>query len=172
MKEENGKSFVDELVRSSLMTKVANAARPRPGQSGKPLLPRSITDFMESRQRESTKGFMEIAPFFVKGLKRKGMKTLTIGTLRDCLQSTAVAKQYFPNISQERWTALGNGIVQKGKDENLDMSVVEHWLETRDEAAARVFDDSMFDGLEGLTADDADDTDEPNEPETAKAATA
>lgn len=151
---EGGRDFVDDLVNSALMTKIANAARPRPGQTGVPILPRTLADFMEGGRRESIKGFTEIAPLFVKRLKAKGMKNINPAMLRECIQSTAIAKQYFPNVSQENWIRLANGVVQLGEAKKLDMSVVKHWIETRDEAGARVIDDSVLaDVLAGLGAE-------------------
>jgi len=146
---ENGQNFVAELVSAMLTTRVANAARPRDGQTGVPILPRSLADFMEGGRRESTKGFMDVAPAFVKELKRKGMKQLTVAMLRECLQSTATARQYFPKISQEAWVKLGNIIIAMGEKQGHDMSVPRHWVETRDEASARVVDDSVLEGLFG-----------------------
>ncbi len=144
---ENGREFVDDLVISALMTKVGNAGRPREGQTGVPILPKSLADFMEGGRKESTKGFMDVAPNFVKLLKANGMKNITTPMLRECIQSTIIAEQYYPDVSQERWVKLGNGIVAMGKAKKLDMSVVEHWIETRDEAPGRHVDDSVLDSV-------------------------
>lgn len=148
---EGGQAFIDELIISALMTKVANSARPRSGQTGMPILPRSLADFMEGGRRESTKGFMEVAPAFVKKLKAKGMKNITVAMLRECVQSKAIAEQYFPKVTQEAWTKLANAIVAMGEAKKLDMSVVKHWIDTRDEAGMKVVDDDALLGvLEGL----------------------
>ena len=144
---DGGTAFIDEMLQNALMTKVANAARPKDGQVGAPVLPKSVADFMEGARRESLKGYQAVAMIFVKKMKKKGMKTLTPVQLRECLQSAATANQYYPNVSQTFWEKLANGIIQLGEKKKLDMQPVKHWLETRDEASARVVDDDMLAGI-------------------------
>jgi len=112
--------------------------------------PATITDFLESRRgRETLKAFSEIAPLFVKALRKKGITFMTAQILRQTLQSKQFAEVQFEKIPQDAWQKVLDGMIVKSKAEGHDPQILINWKDTRD--STEVAD------IGELTAEDFDD---------------
>jgi len=147
---EKGGEFIRSAITDVFMAKVANACRPRADGTTAPTIPFEISDFLESRRgRESLKAFSEIAPAFVKALRKKGIKFMTAQLLRQTLQSKQFAETQFEKIPQEAWEKVLDGMAIKAKAEGHDPAVLVNWRETRNSTEVAEIGD--------LTAEDFDD---------------
>lgn len=98
--------------------------------------------------RESIKAFSELAPSVVKNLKKRGLKTITTGILKACLQSAAFAGDTYGMVAQESWAGLLDIMVAEARDRKLDPAVLENWKATRDTTEITMPDEVDFEGLE------------------------
>ncbi len=130
---DKGGDFIRAIITDTFISKVANACRPRADGTTAPTIPFEIMDFLESRRgRESLKAFSEIAPRFVKALRKKGISYMTAQLLRQTLQSKQFAETQFEKIPQEAWQKVLDGMVVKAREAGLDPAVLVNWQETRD----------------------------------------
>jgi len=147
---EKGSEFIRSAITDVFMAKVANACRPRADGTTAPSIPYEITDFLESRRgRETLKAFSEIAPLFVKALRKKGITFMTAQILRQTLQSKQFAEVQFEKIPQDAWQKVLDGMIVKSKAEGHDPQILINWKDTRD--STEVAD------IGELTAEDFDD---------------
>ncbi len=130
---DKGGDFIRAIITDTFISKVANACRPRADGTTAPTIPFEIMDFLESRRgRESLKAFSEIAPRFVKALRKKGISYMTAQLLRQTLQSRQFAESQFEKIPQEAWQKVLDGMIVKAREAGLDPAVLINWQETRD----------------------------------------
>lgn len=130
---EKGGEFIRDAITDVFMAKIANACRPRADGTTAPTIPYEIMDFLESRRgRETLKAFSEIAPIFVKALRKKGIRFMTAQLLRQTLQSKQFAESQFEKIPQEAWQKVLDGMIVKAKSEGHDPAVLVDWKQTRD----------------------------------------
>lgn len=148
---EKGGEFIRSAITDVFMSKVANACRPRPDGTVATTIPFTIEDFIESRRgRENLKAFSEIAPIFVKALRKKGIKYMTPGLLRQTLQSTAFAETQFEKIAQAAWQKVLDAMIVKAKAGGFDPAILQNWKDTRDSVEVEEIDDLDLDDLDSL----------------------
>lgn len=148
---DKGSNFIRQVITDNFMSKVANACRPRPDGSVAASMPLEIEDFIESQRGGGLlKAFSEIAPLFVKALRKKGIKYMTSQLLRQTLQSRAFAETQFEKIGQEQWEKVLDGMVVKATKEGHDPAILQDWKATRDSTEVTEVEDidlSEFDEL-------------------------
>ncbi len=148
---EKGAEFIRDCITAVFMAKVANACRPRVDGSTAPSIPYEITDFLESRRgRENLKAFSEIAPIFVKALRKKGIKYMSAQLLRQTLQSKQFAEAQFEKIPQEAWGKVLDGMIVKAKSEGHDPAILVNWKETRESTAVAEIEDIALEEFDNL----------------------
>lgn len=148
---DKGGEFIRSAITDVFMSKVANACRPRPDGTTATTIPFSIEDFIESRRgRESLKAFTEVASAFVKALRKKGIKFMTPGLLRQTLQSKAFAVTQFEKINQDAWQKVLDAMIVKAKAAGLDPAILVNWKETRDSVEVIEIEDLDLDDLDSL----------------------
>lgn len=144
---EKGQRFVADTIHDHFLNKAANSVRIRPDGSVPASVPESLEDFITSlKGREGLKTFTEIAPAFVKALKKKGIKFMTPALLRQTLQSAQFAAGQFEKISQESWVTIIDKMIAYSKEKGLDPQILNSWKETRDAKLAAEIDDDMISG--------------------------
>ncbi len=129
-----GQQYVVDTVINSMINKLANAVRPR-GDAGtvSASVPGTVEDFITSNRVEGILlAFRKLAPVYVKVLKKKGLKFITEGILRQTLQSAAFAEQQFPKIGQDKWQAVLDNMVATATSEGIAVGILTEWKETRD----------------------------------------
>lgn len=153
-----GLQFVRDAVLQNMRTKIANAARPDKDMQPKGTIPFTIQDFIEDRSPDGMmKAFNTVGPNAVTALREKGMSFMNLALLKQLLMSAAFAETQFPKIKQEIWVNVGNLIIKMARDKSLDVSMIENWLATRDNAAASEIENIDISALEtGMAKVDAD----------------
>lgn len=153
-----GLQFVRDAVLQNMRTKIANAARPDKDMQPKGTIPFTIQDFIEDRSPDGMmKAFNTVGPNAVTALREKGMSFMNLALLKQLLMSAAFAETQFPKIKQDIWVNVGNLIIKMARDKSLDVSMIENWLATRDNAAASEIADIDLSALEtGMAKVDAD----------------
>ena len=148
---EKGGEFIRSAITDVFMSKVANSCRPRPDGTTATTIPFSIEDFIESRRgRESLKAFTEVASAFVKALRKKGIKYMTPGLLRQTLQSKAFAATQFEKINQNAWQKVLDAMIVKAKAAGHDPAILVNWKDTRDSVEVVEIEDLDLDDLDSL----------------------
>lgn len=154
---EGGADYIQSAILSNVVAKLRNAVRPRSTGTAAASVPFTVTDFItSSRGGETLATFKKLSGLFVKALKKKGVTFMTNQLLRQTLQSSAFAEEQFPKFPQTAWTGVLNAMIVKAKAEKLDPSILENWLETRDNVELTVQDID----LSNFALDDIDDNDE------------
>jgi len=153
-----GDQFVRDQVASTLMNKLANAARPRGddtavGQS----VPFSVADFIERADRDQGLTFFrEHAGSYVKALNKLfKRKVMNATLLRQVLASRAFAEQQFPKVQQSQWEGLLRKMIQQAEQAGEDPGIVRVWLETRDETQIDIESDWDMDDFESMLSAEA-----------------
>lgn len=168
--EESHVNAVRDLVAEAFAAKVANSVRPRGDEtiiSG--AMPRDIADFIENRKMRGTlKTFNELAMTYVKALRKKGLKELSVPQFRQCLLSSDYAETHFTNLKQELWEQVLGLMIADAKKKQLDASILENWAETRNENEIEEVTEIDLSDLSGLMTVE-DETVEPAEPEMTDA---
>lgn len=145
-----GQAFVKDAAERMLFAKVVNAVRPR-DDGAEISVPFTIEEYITSkRATDSLSAFNEIAPIYVKALKKKGLTRLTAAILRDTLSSKANAEQFFPKIPQGMWVEVLRMMAKKAETEKLDPSIYAVWERDRDQAAGHSEIDNL--NLDDLAA--------------------
>ncbi len=152
---EKGAAFIREAVVSNFLAKLANAVRPRSAGQSAPSAPFTVEDFITSaRAAESLASFRELAPQYVKALKKKGLSIITSPILRQVLTSAQFAEQQFPHIDGAKWDGVLAKMIAKAKVKGLDPGIMEHWVSTRAETEINMGDFDL-DGLDVLMEEEA-----------------
>lgn len=148
-----GAEFIRNSVIDSLAAKVANGIRPKGEETTLGTnYPRTFEDFITNRRGGAPgemKAFNTFAPDIVKTLRGKGL-VLDKAKLRMIFASKAAAEAEFPKIKQEVWTRLISAIIVKAEAERMDTSILNHWLEARDETEIDIRDELDISDLEGI----------------------
>ncbi len=150
---EKGAAYIRETITDSFLTKIANAARPKPnGSIG--TLPKTVEEYIERRKgKESLKVFTELAPGYVKALREKGLRVLTQQLLRQVLQSAVFSTQFNPALEDKgTWNTVLTKMIARAKTKGLDPAVLINWQETRDEAEMVNVEELDIDALDQLIA--------------------
>jgi hypothetical protein len=69
---------------------------------------------------------------YVKALKAKGLKLISKALLRQILASSAFAQQQYPRLPQENWVHVLNSMIGHAAKDSIDVSGLQHWIDTRD----------------------------------------
>lgn len=77
-------------------------------------------------------GFNDRAKAMIHFLKEQGLIGITKTTLRYALQSSAAAAATFSRLKPEAWVGILNVMRSQASAKNLDVSIYDHWLATRD----------------------------------------
>ncbi|MCK5504950.1 MAG: hypothetical protein KAJ10_07290 [Thermodesulfovibrionia bacterium] len=134
---EKGAEFINKSILGKLVAKVSNAVR-----SASASIPASMEDFLVStRSGEGLATYRELAPGFVKGLKKMGISIMNTNLLRQIFSSKEFAEDQFPKIPQEKWEYLLNLMVDQAGKKNLDPAILNHWKETRNVTEMTLADD-------------------------------
>ncbi len=147
-----GQQYVVDTVINSMINKLANAVRPR-GDAGtvSASVPFTVEDFLTSNRVEGVLlAFRQLAPVYVKVLKKKGLKFMTEGILRQTLQNAAFAEQQFPKIGQDKWQLILDNMIATATEEKIAVGILTEWKETRD--SIEIMDDDV--DLSDLSFDD------------------
>jgi len=146
---DDGMKYIRDIVNNSIVVKLANSARPNANDEISTTLPYEVVDFITSNRAEGVLlAYRKYAPKYIKVLKSKGFKDLTDATFRQVLQSTAFANSTFPNVPQEVWLNIINGMGKLAVADGIVVGMLEDWVKTRDtagmpEEAEIVVDDLM-----------------------------
>lgn len=89
--------------------------------------------------------FKDYAREVVKVLHDKGLRGITVPTLRIALGNAAFAKAQFPAMQEDQWKIIFSIFQQNAEAAGQDTSILAHWLKTRDAMSATGVD------LEGFT---------------------
>ncbi len=159
---EKGKAFVRNIVSNYCAGRIQNALRPKADGTKADIIPFAIEAFLESKRgRESFKAYQDVAPIFVKALKKKGMGFMNPALLKQVLQFSEFALEKFGNIPQEVWEQIIGKMVVMTRDKfNNDPSVIEGWLATRNDATLPEVETFELDDLDLAGYDSPDDDDE------------
>jgi len=96
-------------------------------------LPRSFEDFVTNRREVTSYGaYSELAPNYVKVLKKLGLNWINVVVLRQALQSKDYASQF--NVKDDTFSGILGMMIADAKSQNKDATIMENWLATRDEA--------------------------------------
>lgn len=129
---DEGEKWCRDTLISALLNKFSNNVRPRDGQDG--TAPFTIDDFITNQTRDQGLSFYrECQPRYVKALKKKGLRLMNGGLLKQCLASGSFARQQFPKIPQENWEWIIDRMLGEAKDNEVDSGIVAVWRKTRDE---------------------------------------
>jgi hypothetical protein len=131
---ENGASYVQDVVIASMVNKLLNAVRPRGAEGAiAASVPFTVDDFITSNRAEGVLvAYRQLAPAYVKVLKKKGLKYLTETILRQTLSNAAFAEQQFPKITQDKWVALIDSMIAAATKDKLAPGMLLEWKATRD----------------------------------------
>jgi hypothetical protein len=150
---DKGESFIRDAVVGTFLSKLANSVRPRSDGTTAASVPYTVEDFITSaRAAESLAAFRELAPQYVKALKKKGLSIITSPILRQVLSSAQFAEQQFPHIDGAKWDGVLDKMITKAKEKGLDSGIMDHWKSTRAEVEISMGDFDL-DGLDGLMDD-------------------
>lgn len=155
--ENRGVEFIRNAVIDKLMTKIATAFRPRPQETAdearkrEASVPVEVEAFLTSARGDgSLKTYTELAPTFVKALRKMGLKHMHVVLLRQVLSSEEFAKAQFPKIPQETWLSFIDRMVNIAREKKLDPSVFIHWKDSRGERTVTEVDELNLDELDKL----------------------
>ena len=146
--DDAGKQFIRDNTIAAFLSKVANAARPRPDGQIAATMPFTIKDFIEGGRRgESLKSYTELAGDFVKALRKKGLKFISPTILRQCLSNQAFAENQFSGIDQNSWVAVIDMMIGKATEKGLDVAIFDNWKLTREDQEINDLQDLDFSDL-------------------------
>lgn len=152
-------AFADEVVRDNLYRMFCNKLMNIAGK------PDSAIDMFATvsgcfKARFDLAAFKDYARDVVSVLHEKGLRGITVPTLKIALSNAAFAKAQFPTMKPAQWDIIF-AIFQKNAETNgQDTSILAHWKNTRDamsDTGADVtfdmasFEASMAEGDEGDT---------------------
>lgn len=141
-KTPEGQTFIVDAVANTFIAKCANAIRPRSDGATATSIPFTVVDFITSNRPEGVLvAFNELAPAYVKELKRIGLSLMTKEILRSVLQSKAFAEQQFPKIPQTTWETVINSMIKHATDSGKAPGMLEEWKATRNEAGLPMAED-------------------------------
>lgn len=127
--------FSDPVVRKFLakvyLNKVLNAATDDESEQAQ-----FITVSGCFKQKIDLEGFNGIAKAFVKFLKKSGLIGINRNSLRQSFQSSAFALTQFPRTTKEQWEELLQMAIALAKKNDLDTSIFDHFIATRDVKSA------------------------------------
>lgn len=149
---EKGEKWARSVMEGALLSKFANAARPRDGQP--PMsLPFSVEDFITSSRGDSGLAFFrEHSSRYVKALNDLFRRRIMNATLlRQVLASAKFAEQQFPNVEQAKWEKVLDKMLAEAERENADPGIIALWKRTRDETEISVSDFGLDDLDEALS---------------------
>lgn len=164
--DDTGKKWLNAIIETQLNNTAFRKLR-KPGAilaDGQSLLPLTLADFVTSETSGSNSGmtasFNELFADVNKSLETlsltfKNGKPGKKAVLQNALESAAFARAMFPALEQPTkkfpagllvtWLQLAEGLaVQRG----LDPAVFQHWLATRNEAAAQLDEDEAEEELD------------------------
>lgn len=147
MDAENGSAFVKDSVIDKMLAKLKNAVRPR-GEDNtvSASVPFTIVDFITSNRPEGILiAFNDLAPAYVKMLKKKGLSLMTVAILRQTLQSSAFATQNFPKIDQEKWLTILDSMIAKATKDGKAVGILVDWKTSRNSAELKDADVDLSD---------------------------
>ena len=147
--DDAGRQFIRENTIAAFLSKVANAARPRPDGQVAATMPFTIKDFIEGGRRgESLKSYTELSGDFVKALRKKGLKFISATILRQCLSNMAFAENQFSGIDQSSWVAVIDMMIAKATEKGLDVAIFANWKLTREDQEINELQDLDFADLQ------------------------
>lgn len=76
--------------------------------------------------------FKAFAKQIVAVLHARGLKSITVPTLKTALANAAFAKAQFPMVQPEQWNTIFAIFTKNAEDTNMDTSIFAHWAKTRD----------------------------------------
>ena len=133
-KTAEGVDYITNSIADALVTRVANAVRPRADGSTAHVIPSIVADFITSNRPEGVlAGYNSVAPAWVTLLRNKGMTLLTKELLRSILSSTAFASTGpYAKVPQTTWVTILEGMIASAAKANLTTVAMQDWLTTRD----------------------------------------
>ena len=129
-----GPEWVDGVIMSYCVNKLANSVRPRGDESTGPgSVPFTVEDFITTQSRDQGLSlYRELGPKYVSALKELGLKVMNLTLLRQILSSASFASQQFPNISQDKWVNILNRMITEGEANGANLGMLQVWKDTRD----------------------------------------
>ena len=130
----------------------------------------SIAGFLKAKF--DVTAFKDLAKYVVAVLHEKGLRSITVNSLKTSLQNAAFAKANYPTMTDEHWRIVFAIFVSKAEKAGLDTSVFAHWQKTRDnmtDTGQNVEDFTLESFSAALEAETADEEAEEAAAETATA---
>lgn len=144
-----GQTFIHDVITDKLISKMQNAVRVRSDGSQAASIPLTVADFITSNRPDGVlKAFRTLQTAYVKLLRDKGLKLMTVDILRQTLQSSAFAEQQFPRVQQSIWQDILTSMIHRAESDNLAPGALLEWKETRDTAGLPSVDDVDLAGLD------------------------
>lgn len=133
--DEQGASYLQQVVIEAFGRKLKQAVNGFKETAGSKLqLPKTLQAFVEAARRGSQLAtFKELAPKFVKALKKRGYSQITNDMLYNCFTSASFSQQVFPRIVQDQWLFLIDRMIEAAKTAKLDTELLESWKASRAE---------------------------------------
>jgi len=150
-----GGDWIKKQIVDAMIRQVNSAAKSDDGTLTS--IPFSINDFVTSSRASGLAGFNAVAAQFVKALKKKGLKLLSKGILRQILASAAFAEQQYPKVAQESWVAVLDSMIKHAESEGVDTTGLKHWKGTRDKVEVDMNDFDLSD-IDSLVDEGAEQT--------------
>ena len=146
-----GEDFIQNAVIAQFAVKIGNAVRPKgPNNQTAGTLPFSLEDFIENqRGKESFKTYSEIAGEFIKILRGKGLKLITVPQLRQILMSQAFAETQYPKVPAAQWDLVLSAMIVQANKLKLEPASLINWKNTRYETTA---DETEIEGFEDIAS--------------------
>lgn len=118
----------------------------------------SIAGFLKAKFDPSA--FRALAKYVVAVLHEKGLRSISINTLKQAMSNSAYAAANYPTMTEKHWDVVFAIFISKAEAAGLDTSLFKHWQKTRDQMkdTGQNVDDFDFEtfskALDDETADD------------------
>jgi hypothetical protein len=130
----------------------------------------SVAGFLKAKF--DVTAFKELAKYVVAVLHEKGLRSITVNSLKTSLQNAAFAKANYPTMTPDHWKIVFAIFISRAEKAGLDTSVFAHWQKTRDNMTDTGQNVEDFNFETFSAALDAETADEEAEEAAAETATA
>jgi len=141
---EAGSNYIEKIVTDSLLKQIAAGAKPK-DEGAQIAIPFKLEEFTTTSRSSGLAAFNLVASDYVKALKTKGLKFMSKPLLRQVLASTQFAEQQFPRVSQDSWIFVLDSMSKHVQAKGMEIGVLTHWINTRDEVEIDVTDIDLTD---------------------------
>jgi hypothetical protein len=145
---EDGREYINDAMLSAFSAKIRNSLT-RAEDLSSVKLPFTVEEFIKRADRgaadQGLAAFKTVGPVLVKALKSKGVE-VSLAVLRQILASASFATALMPKVTQKVWVQVIKAGKAEAEKAKLPITIFDHWLSTRDQAATDVeLDDIAFD---------------------------